>query len=82
MNVSEEERQKTYSELVDEDDEWEEMREEFEDDREELNRIIEIMNTATLLGEMFSEDEITLGEYLDLTDYLSEEERKLDMSVP
>lgn len=76
---------KTLSELKEENGEdapdWDEAAEEFQQDREELHRLAEIMFTASFLGEMFQDDYITLREYFALTEYVEEEEAKLDMTL-
>lgn len=79
---------KTLSELKNEEAEdeqsnvdWDEAAEEFKNDREELFRLAEIMFTASLLGEMFNEDILTLREYFVLTEYLEMCERNCDMSL-
>lgn len=82
MDVLEEVREMKFSEM-DEQNEYtpEDAVKELRESREDFQRMIEIMSTAHVLAEMFVEDVITFGEYLDLTEYLAEQEKEVDSTL-
>lgn len=85
IDCPEEYYDETYSELVENADadseEFQTTAEEFMEQRDEFQRLVEVFSTAHMLAEMFMEDEITFGEYTELTESLMEKERDLDMGL-
>ena len=75
----------TFSELQDDDDDLgqftEEDIEEVSEEEAEFTRLAKLEFATEILNEMFVKDEITLGEYWELTDYIEEEAAELDVST-
>lgn len=75
----------TQSELKESDEfDWDEearTEQEFREHIGELHEMFEVYSAGILLARMFDDEHLTLGEYLELADYLEEYERDLSVDV-